>query len=711
MRFVCLILAIASSLGMTTVGLHAADRQVKIHRDKWGVPHVYADTDTNGAYGLGYAQAEDRLDDIYMSIRTGTGTMAEAFGSKYVEVDYMMRLCRNGELAKKSLLTMPAKLKELVENFTAGIQAYVDEHPDQVPEYAVKIETWKILTIGRAMALRWPLGTINDDKNRAGNVKRPPMGSNEWVVAPSRSADHVPILLSDPHLDWEGLSVLYEARVHAGDLHMNGYFLVGSPIMAIGHNQRVGWALTTGGPDTADVYEMTIRAAADQKNLEYEYDGQWKRFTQQSFSIPVKGEATVEKTALYSHLGPVIAAPDLKQGSALVGAAPMLEMSGMMEQGYQMAMSKTAQEFFQAIGKGEFNPQNIMFADIQGNIGYARAGVTPIRAEGYDWSRPVPGNTSKTAWKGIHPIEDLVHIFNPPQGYMQNCNISPINMMKESPFTKGKYRDYIYHVSWDTENPRSTRCRELLDADTSVTREEAIAYAMDVFDIHAKRWQEELKLAVEAVGKDKLRDPRFAAAVKAILDWDGHFTPEATATALFKFWRLKLGEKLNLDPLQKGGHFDAANQTQALEILQQKIDEMQALYGKWDVTWGDIHKVGRGDHLFPAGGTDFDSGGKEVNFSETLFDVKSKADTAHPGKYIAHSGSMAVILMFFHPDGIQSLTCTPWGQNANPKSAHYADQAEKLYSTRQMKPTWWSEKELLQNLESTRTLVIKATSR
>ena len=685
----------------------AADRKVTLHRDKWGVPHIYAETSADGAYGLGYAQAEDRLNDIYTSIRTGTGTMAEAFGPKYVEEDYLMRLCRNSELAKNSLTTMPPHLRAIVENFTAGIQAYVDEHPKEVPDFAVKIEPWKILTIGRAMILRWPLGTLNDEKNKVPQTKRPPMGSNEWVVAPSRSADKVPILLSDPHLTWEGMSVLYEARVHAGELHMNGFFLIGSPIMAIGHNQHVGWALTTGGPDTADVYEMTIRATADRKQLEYEYDGAWKPVTQQMFSIPVKGEATVEKPALYTHLGPVINPPDMKQGTALVGAAPLLEMSGMMEQGYRMAMSKTAKEFFQAVGKGEFNPQNVMFADVHGDIGYVRCGVTPIRDESYDWTRPVPGNTSKTAWKGIHPVEDLVHVFNPPQGYMQNCNISPINMMMDSPFARDKYRDYIYHVSWDNENPRSMRIRSLLEADRSVTREEAIAYTMDVFDVHAQRWQQELKMAVDAVGKQKLENPKFAAAVKAILAWDGHFTPEATATSLYKFWRLKLGTEGKLDQLKDGGHFDATNQGLALDILQKMIEEMEAKYGKWNVAWGDIHKVGRDEQLFPAGGADFESGPGHINFSETLFDVRSKDNADRPGQFIANSGSMAVILMFFHPDGIQSLTCTPWGQSANPKSSHYTDQGEKLYSKRQMKPTFWTEKELLQNLESTRKLAIK----
>ncbi len=689
----------------------AADRKVTVHRDKWGVPHIYADTAADGAYGLGYAQAEDRLHDIYSAIRTGTGTMAEAFGAAYVEQDYIMRLCRNNEIAQKSMTTMPANLRAIVEDFTAGINTYIDQHPEQVPDFAVKVEPWKILTIGRAMILRWPLGEIDDEKNRGPQAKRPPMGSNEWAVAPSRSADHVPILLSDPHLTWEGLAVLYEARVHAGEMHMNGFFMAGSPILAIGHNQHVGWALTTGGPDTADVYQMTIRANAEKKQLEYEYDGEWKPVTQQLFTIPVKGAPAVEKPALYTHLGPVVNTPDLKQGTALVGAAPLIEMSGMLEQGYQMVMSKTAQEFFQAIGKGEFNPQNVMFADVKGNIGFVRCGITPIRDESYDWNRPVPGNTSKTAWKGMHPVEDLVHVFNPPQGYMQNCNISPINMMMNSPFTRDKYRDYIYHVSWDNENPRSTRIRNLLDADKSVTREEAIAYSLDIFDVHAERWQNELKLAVDAVGKPKMENALFANAVKGILGWNGYFTPEATATSLYKFWRLKVGTELNLEQLENGGHFDAKQQGLALDILQKTIDEMQTKYGKWNVAWGDIHKVGRDEQLFPVGGTDFQSGSGDLNFSETLFDVRSKDDPAHPGRFIANSGSMAVILMFFHPDGIQSLTCTPWGQNANPKSPHYTDQGEKLYSKLQMKPTWWTEKELLQNLESTRVLAIKAVSK
>src|SRR4029077_18839315 len=108
-------------------------------------------------------------------------------------------------------------------------------------------------------------------------------------------------------------------------------------------------------------------------------------------------------------------------------------------------------------------------------------------------------------WKGIHPIDDLVHIFNPPQGYMQNCNISPANMMVGSTLTPDKYLPYIYNVSWDDYNPRNKRAIQLLDADHSVTQEKAISYAMDVRDILAEMWKQALRDAVATVGSEHMK--------------------------------------------------------------------------------------------------------------------------------------------------------------------------------------------------------------
>ena len=681
-----------------------AAETVTIRRDEWGVPHIFADSPKGGAFGLGYAQAEDRIADVFVSVRTGMGLMSEAFGKQHVEQDYIMRLCRNQEVAKKTYESSPPELKEIADGFTAGIQAYLDEHPDKVPAHAMKLEPWMVLTVGRAMILRWPLGTIMDDLNAAPKRNAPPMRSNEWAVAPSRSADKVAILLSDPHLTWEGLAVMYEARVHAGPMQTNGFFLAGSPMLGIGHTQHVGWALTTGGPDTSDVYELKIRV---QPKPQYEYDGQWRDAQMSFITIPIKDSKPAIRPAFFTHLGPVIGEPDLKNGRAYVGASPYLEQTGLFEQFYRMSMAKNVREVYDALGMNQYNEQNVMIADVNGSIAYVRNGATPIRPDGYDWSAPVPGTTSDTAWKGIHPIDDLVHILDPPQGYMQNCNVSPENMMVGSPLLPDKYKKYIYNVSWDTNNPRSIRIVNLLEADRSVTREDAIAYTMDIHDVQAPRWQHELKSAVAAVGKTHAQDPEFSKAVEAIVNWDGEFTAEATATSLYKFWRLKCGEQIDLAPLAAGKPLDETSRRKMLDLFGGTIKEMQEKYGRWDVAWGELHRVGRGGKLFPVGGCDFRNGNREANHSETLFDVGSADDPDAPGRYIANNGSMAMILMFFHKDGIRSYTCTPWGQSADPASPHYMDQGEKLYSQRKMKETWWSEAEAKAHAASTKVLTVQ----
>jgi acyl-homoserine-lactone acylase len=673
--------------------------EATLYRDTWGVPHVYADTEAAGYHALGYAQAEDRLEDIYLAVRTAVGRMAEVKGKSALGDDYLMRLFHNDTLHAPYLDAAPQHVQDAIRGFAAGIRAYIAEHPDEAAEVKIAIEDWHPLAVGRAMILRWPIGTMMGDLRNAPEPVKPAMGSNQWAVSPKRSADGRAILLSDPHLTWEGLAVLYESRLHAGTMHTNGYSLVGTPMMAIGHNERTGWALTTGGPDTSDVYRIEFRTAPA---IEYRYDDKWLPVKATEFTFAVKDSGPVTKPAYYTHLGPVISEPDMEKKIAYVGASPYTEQTGLYDQFYSMGLAKNVEELNAALERHQYNEQNVMSADCDGSISYVRNGATPIRPEGIDFKRPVDGTTSKTAWTKLHPQADLVKIINPEQGYMQNCNISPANMMVDSPLVPAKYPLHVYNTTWDQNNPRGRRTIELLHNDASVTPEEAKSYALDIHDRLARSWQGELRRAYEA-------DPAWAAdaevkkAVEVALAWDGNYLPDARGAALLKFWRLKCGEKLDLAPLHDHGRLDDATRSEAMKLLRATIDEMQAKYGRWDIPWGEAHVVGRGGRYFPAPGADFDKGNKEANFSETLMDVRSVEDPTKPGRFIANSGSMAVILMFFSPDGVESFTCTPWGQSAHPDSPHYVDQAEKLYSKREMKPTWWKKSDLLEHVESEKT--------
>ncbi len=674
---VCFILIFAPG---SFADARPAAGHVTIHRDDFGVPYILGGTDRDAAFGLGYAMAEDRLGDLYANIRTAVGRASEAFGAENgnIDTDYAMRLVKNADRAQRTFAASPEAARDLMVAFVAGVKEFEAAHPDKRPEWAIDIEPWHTIAIGQAMVLRWPLGQIQDELKNTRNSTG--FGSNQWAVSPGRSADNVAILLTDPHLTWEGMAVFYEAHVFGDRLQMQGFFLVGSPMLALGHNGNVGWAATTGGPDTADIYQLELNP---DNRLQYKYDGEWKNAKIEFIQIPVKGkDAPVSRPAGITHLGPLFAEPDYEKGIALAGATPYVESTGLGEQFYRMCLAKDNDEFYDALGMNEYMEQNIMFADRGGNIRYVRVGRVPIRAEGYDWLKAVPGNTSETAWKGIHPIADLVQIKNPAQGYMQNCNISPANMMLDSPMTPDKYPSYIYNVSWDGNNTRGMRALQLLSSDDSITKDEAKAIAMDVYDVLAKPWQTALDRALGDPAATQHLNADVTQASKIIRDWNGEFTKESTAASIVFYWRQKAQGNVDEEKLIAGERLSAANNAALVQGLAEACAQMKVLYGKLDVPWGAIHKVGRDGRFFPVGGAVMGSGERRTR---TLFNVGARELEKGSGVYIANNGSMSMALMFFHKDGIETYTCTPWGQSADPASPHHLDQAEKLYSQRKFK--------------------------
>ncbi|MCC6145391.1 MAG: penicillin acylase family protein [Candidatus Hydrogenedentes bacterium] len=697
---------------------------VTVYRDTWGVPHVYATDLGEAAYGLGYAQAADRLDDIFINVRTAIGRMAEAFGADFVERDYIMRLVKNGERCEAYWRTAPAEVRELGDGFVAGVEAWMAEHPDEAPPFALPLEGWHCLAVGRAMILNWPLESLQAElrnkKIRSGvedsakdeiassledslfamterEVAPPPFGSNSFAIGPSRSAEHCAIVMTDPHLTWEGMAVFYEARLHAGEDGLCGFWLVGSPLPVLGHGSHVAFACTTGGPDTSDVFMVKLNPA---NPMQYAYEDGWKDFEVEQASIPVAGGDAVVRPALWSAIGPVLEAPDVAKGVAYCGASPYLDAVRLMEQQRAMLLAKDVDGFYDALRMNQLMEQNISFADTAGNIEYVRNGCTPIRPEGFNWKAPVPWSEA-SQWRGMHPLEDLVQIKNPVEGYFQNCNNSPQWMSAESPMTPGQYPDYIYNVTWDDKTPRGVRLLALLAPDTSITKDEAKAYTLDVYDILAEAWQEALQDAVSNAGAEA--EAEVTAAVETILAWDGNFTRESKAAPIVRYWRLKAEAAGLSQAVAEGRPLSAKQQGQLIQALADGVAEMKSLYGTAEVTWGDINLIGRGGRYFACPGAEFGGGGQLAR-TETVMDVGTKPLPDAPGKFVGNDGSSSTMIMFLHAEGIESYSVLNWGQSGDPESPHYVDQAEQLYAERGFKPTWFAKEELLQHVESKRVL-------
>ena len=131
-----------------TMSAWGADK-VEILRDEFGVPHIYGATVTAAAFGSGYAQAEDRLEELLRNYRKAEGTMSEAFGPEFVTHDYRQRLWRHREVAQAHYAELPANLRAICEAYQAGVKKFMQEHPEQVPAWAPKLEPWQIIALGR----------------------------------------------------------------------------------------------------------------------------------------------------------------------------------------------------------------------------------------------------------------------------------------------------------------------------------------------------------------------------------------------------------------------------------------------------------------------------------------------------------------------------------------------------------------------------------
>src|SRR5207253_3072080 len=165
----CALSAAAVALSPYLVARKSAqDEEITIYRDDFGTPNIYAATEEGAAYGMGYAQAEDRLEEIFRQYRRAEGTMAEVFGPQHLRDDYRQRLWQHHAIAEANYPKLSAKTRSIIEAYQAGIRQYMNEHPDEVPSWAPRLEPWQIIALGRYVIWGWPEGDAGGDLKRAG---------------------------------------------------------------------------------------------------------------------------------------------------------------------------------------------------------------------------------------------------------------------------------------------------------------------------------------------------------------------------------------------------------------------------------------------------------------------------------------------------------------------------------------------------------------
>jgi acyl-homoserine lactone acylase PvdQ len=709
------VLTLASIVGAANLPGTGEDAgRTVVYRDAWGVPHIYAPTIEAGMYAMGFSQAEDRPEELLKNFLRALGQSACFDGPNAIQSDMLSHLWDHYGTSKKYFERNRPEIRKQIRAFVKGINDFYATHPEDIPSWwgKRKVDEYMVVAFGRLFLYSWSIGQALGDL-QAGGIRpgfdEEPRGSNQWAVSPKRSAEGAAILCIDPHLSWWGPSRFWEFRIHAGELHGSGFTLAGVPSIGLGHNADVAWAMTTGGPDTADIYELILK---EDDPMKYLYDGRWRKLKRREVMIEVKGARPQKLTLWSSHHGPIVA---MRKGKAYAARMAYTDEVQVSEAWHEFSTARDYRGAVKAMNTRQLFPQNVMVADTSGNIYYQRTGRVPRRPSGYNWSRPVDGSTSATEWKDLHPASDHLQVLNPPQGYMQNCNIPPDVMMVDSPFSPEKTLGYIYGYSSGHTNQRGARAVQLLHADSSVTIKEALSYAVDVHPYGVERWLEVLK-QIDTKGGDILRlNSDYTAGIKDILSWDGELRRDSTAALKYYYWRKQLiedfGTELVSDAARRIDYYLAALGKPAPEInlsydelgsagdsFASAMAKLKSDHGSLNATYGDSFRVGRDDVSWPLGG----GGGRGLT---TLRNISYGPERQDHTRWGRAGQTSTQIIVLSRP--IRSWTFVPIGQSDRADSAHYHDQAEKLFSRRKLKQTWWLPKDLARHIRS-RTVLANA---
>lgn len=670
---------------------------VTIHRDRYGIPHVFARTDPGAVFGFGYAQAEDNFARMEDNFIRAMGRASEVHGQQSIDDDRLNRALEIPRLAWEEYHRIDRRARALVDAFADGVNYYLATHPTVKPRLLQRVEPWHPLAFirynyfengfARAVGItRVEFLTADSRQGLADNI-----GSNGWVIGPSRSASGNALLFINPHLPYFGPGQVYEGHVQSDEgWNFTGYTRFGFPFPYVGHNETLGWVSTDNAADLADAYRETFDDP--RRPLAYRYGRGYRIARQWRDTIRVRtGGGALELrvfTFRATHHGPIVAE---RNGSPLAIRLAKIEDEGWLAEWYAMTRARNVAELKRAMRPLDMLFGNVMAADRWGNTWYLYNGAVPKRDPRFNWSVPVDGSNPATEWRGYHAIDELPQLSNPPSGWMENSNSSPFRMTDRGNVDENRFPRYMV-PEWTAQNARSQAAHRLLRQANRVTLEDLARMAFDTRASRADTLLPRLFAGYEESRDTALRT-RVAPAIEALERWDRVATTSSVPTTLFYTWSSVLSSE-GRGPVPVATH---------LRALATALDSMEARWGTWRVPWGDVARLQRV--------AEFANASEAVPFNDDapslpvpaldgrLGAIFTMYPASFPGKKRLYgtAGASYVSVVEFGPQ-VRSLAVHTFGASGDPASPHFFDQAP-LFARGEMRPVWFTREDILANLE------------
>ncbi|MGH9862381.1 MAG: penicillin acylase family protein [Candidatus Acidiferrales bacterium] len=568
-------------------------RPVRILRDERAVPHIYAQNLEDLLFAQGYVHAQERLWQMDLLRRTARGRLAEIFGAAAVPIDKENRLLGLGSVADRTAEAMDQETRRPLEAYAQGVNAFIASHsgspyfsplPIEFALLRYHPEPW---TIGDTVAVELNLFTLLTSSwrrelsraqisaqvgpERAADLyptrsdrdhpiaepvqgpKRPrrertfvahrcrhglellsaeePLesvaASNNWVAAGSHTASGAALLANDMHLGHGVPAIWFMIHLQSPEVDVMGFSAPGLAGVVAGHNQRIAWGYTN---SNADVQDLFIERFNPEDPTLYMTPTGWAKVQRRREHISVRGGEDVELEVLETRHGPIVH-DDGQQKLALAWTArdPARVAFSLLS----LNQAQNWEEFLRALAGFRGPPQNVIYADADGNIGYHMAGQIPLRRAGHG-QVPVPGDTNVFDWLEDIPFEALPHALNPPEGILATANNRTIP------------DGYPYYITDQWISPaRIERIYQLLQEDKKFTPEDFLRIQGDIVSLPDRFLAAQLVAAGAAIGN---HPPERAQALAALNQWDGAMQAELAAPLLVHTARARLGELL-LRPL------------------------------------------------------------------------------------------------------------------------------------------------------------------
>ncbi|MFW2852989.1 penicillin acylase family protein [Sphingomonas sp. TX0543] len=664
---------------------------VTIARDRWGVPHLFGNTDADVAYGIAFAHAEDDFATLQEVLAVTRGRAGAMLGAEGAKLDYALAFVNARATVDRDYMKQPADVRALLDGYASGLNLYAARHPAEVrlsrlfPVNGRDIATGFVLRSPFFFGLDATLGALIEGKPLpaeqapaeataigaapSGSGERP-NGSNAFVVGPAKSSDGATRMVSNSHQPWAGQATWYELSVQSKQgWHFSGATFPGAPYPLLGHNETLGWTNTVNRPDLIDVYKLVLNDAGDA----YRYDGQWRPLEKRTIWLGVKlwgpFVLPVPKTVYRAVQGPVI---ENRSGAYAVRYAGADQLK-MVEEYYRLSRARTFAEWQRALAMQGVPATNFLFADAVGNIAYFYNASFPNRKPGFDYRKVLPGDTSRAFTPGTVAWNMVPRNVNPASGFLVNANSTPfLSAGRGSELNPADYSPLL-GIETDTTN-RDNRALDLMTAQPTISDDDLHRIKFDTGVARhgwTGKWFGDL-LAVDPKG-----DRTLVSALEILRQWDWNADGKGPADSL-AVMLMRVGQRW---------HYQRQPEPDPRSELLAAATYLQQHFGRIDVPLGTVLRLRHGTVDLPL------DGGPEILRAASTWDI------APDGRLAVNHGDSFVMFVSWLNGRVASQSIQPYGAaTTRPASPHYADQA-RLFVQHRLKPVWFYPSELKGNIE------------